>query len=170
MKQWQINLWYDARRVLIYHTHIRKTFGRLVNPYKAYNIVTDITLEEILKMKNDFNLQGVILDMDGTIKHYRNGVSEENKKWTEMLKQELKVCILSNSNQKLVEEVAIPLGLDYIYKARKPSEKGFVRALEKLNLEKENVVVIGDAFFGDIIGAKRIGLKILTVNDLNEKR
>ena len=170
MKQWQINMWYDARRVLIYHTRIRKTFGKLVEPYKAYNIVTDITLEEIRKMKKSFNLQGVILDMDGTIKHYKRGVSEENKKWIEMLEQEAKVCILSNSNRQLVEEVAIPLGLDYIYKAHKPSEKGFVRALAKLGLEKENVVVIGDAFFGDIIGAKRIGLKILTVNDLNEKR
>ena len=170
MKQWQINMWYDLRRIMIYHTHIRKFFGKFVTPYKAYNIVTDITLEEIMKMKRDFDLQGVILDMDGTIKHYRRGVSAKNKEWVEMLKRELKVCILSNSNKQLVEEVAIPLEVDYIYKAHKPFEKGFIQAIGKLGLEREHVIVIGDAFFGDIIGAKRIGLKILTVNDLNEKK
>jgi len=170
MKQWQINLWYDFRRIMIYHTGIRKFFGKFVKPYKAYNIVTDITLEEIVKMKKDFDLQGVILDMDGTIKHYRKGVSEENREWVEILKKNLRVCILSNSNKYLVEEVAIPLELDYIYKARKPSEKGFVKAIDKLGLEKEKIIVIGDAFFGDIIGAKRIGLKILTVKDLNKYR
>lgn len=170
MKQWQINLWYDFRRIMIYHTGIRKFFGKFVKPYKAYNIVTDITLEEIVKMKKDFDLQGVILDMDGTIKHYKKGVSAENKEWVEMLKGEVKVCILSNSNKKLVEEVAIPLGVDYIYKARKPYKDGFIKAIGKLGLEREHVVVIGDAFFGDIIGAKRIGLRILTVKDLNEKR
>jgi predicted HAD superfamily phosphohydrolase YqeG len=50
--------------------------------------------------------------------------------------------------------------------ARKPLPHGFRRALTVLDLPRERVVVIGDQFFTDVLGAKLLGIRVILVPPL----
>ena len=171
MKQLHIKIWYEFRRLTIYYTGARRVLKLFLKPDRAYRKVTDISPEVIREIKEEMGIKGIILDMDGTIKHYSKGIPEDIKDWVEMIKVNFKLCLLSNATEKLVEEATIPLKIDnYVYKAHKPSEEGFNKAVKILGLPKEEILVIGDALVGDVLGSRKNGLKVFSVDDLNAKR
>ena len=117
------------------------------------------------------NIKGLILDVDNTLIDYYRNLVEGAEKWCEELKNEgIKCIILSNSNKKRkVEEVAEKLNIDYIMFAKKPLKSGFKRALSKLELKPEEVAVVGDQLFTDVIGAKRMNMFSILVKQVGEK-
>ena len=68
-----------------------------------------------------------------------------------------------------MEEVAEKLNIDYIMFAKKPLKSGFKRALSKLELKPEEVAVVGDQLFTDVIGAKRMNMFSILVKQVGEK-
>jgi HAD superfamily phosphatase (TIGR01668 family) len=56
-----------------------------------------------------------------------------------------------------------------IFKANKPSEKNYLKAVSMMNLSKEEVVFIGDQIFTDIWGAKKAGIKNILVSPIHPK-
>ena len=50
------------------------------------------------------------------------------------------------------------LNVHAVYQARKPSRKGFQKAMETMGLSRDRVCMIGDQLFTDIYGAKRLGI------------
>ena len=77
--------------------------------------------------------------------------------------------ILSNrSNVESVEDFAQKLNLDYIANAKKPLQSGFKQAINKLNEPKENVILVGDQIFTDILGAKLARIKSALVEPLDK--
>ncbi len=64
--------------------------------------------------------------------------------------------ILSNTNKKeKVENVAKKLEIEYEYFAKNHQKKGFIKVQKKLNLKAENIAVVGDQIFTDVIGGNR---------------
>lgn len=114
--------------------------------------VTQIT-SSILKK---YNITGLILDVDNTLIDFNKNMLDGVKEWCENLKKEgIRFCILSNSNKKeKIEKVANELNIPYINFAQKPFKKGFLRAKNILNLKNENIAVVGDQIFTDIIRSK----------------
>ena len=53
-----------------------------------------------------------------------------------------------------------------IPRARKPLPRGFRRAMNVLELRADEVVVIGDQLFTDVLGAKLAGLEVILVDPL----
>ena len=125
----------------------------LLHPNLYLKNVENITIE-LLKQNN---IKGLILDIDNTLIDYDKKISESTIKWCEDLKQQgIKMCILSNTNKvKKVEKVAKILDLNYIYFAHKPNKKGFYKAKDILNLNNENIAVVGDQVFTDVLGGNR---------------
>ena len=125
---------------------------------------------DIEELKHN-NIKGIAIDVDNTLIDYKKIVSEDIKKWVELVKQsELKICILSNSNNKIkVESVAKTLDLEYIMFAQKPMKKGFKKAMKLLDLPAENIAVIGDQVFTDVIGANRMNMLSIYVEPINKK-
>lgn len=117
------------------------------------------------------NIKGIAIDVDNTLIDYKKIVSEDIKKWIELVKQAgFKICILSNSNKKSkVEGVAKTLNLEYIMFAQKPMKKGFKKAMKLLDLPAENIAVIGDQVFTDVIGANRMKMFSIYVEPINQK-
>ena len=117
------------------------------------------------------NIKGLILDVDNTLIDYYRNLVDGAEKWCEELKNEgIKCIILSNSNKRSkVEEVAEKLNIDYIMFAKKPLKSGFKRALSKLELKPEEVAVVGDQLFTDVIGAKRMNMFSILVKQVGEK-
>jgi len=115
--------------------------------------VEDITIEMLMKNK----IKLLILDVDNTLIDYYKNLSEEIIKWAkEMRGQGIKLYILSNTNNKeKVEKVAEKLEIPYKHFAMKPLKKGFKKIEKETNIKAENIAVVGDQIFTDIIGRKQ---------------
>ena len=82
----------------------------------------------------------------------------------------VKLCILSNSNQKdKVEKVAKTLEIPYIYFASKPLKKGYKKAVQILNVKPKNTAMVGDQILTDIVGANRMKMVSILTKPLEEK-
>jgi len=127
----------------------------------------DITIELLNKNK----IKGLILDVDNTLIDYNKNIFEGCKEWCENLKKQgIKMCILSNTNKvHKVEKVAKILDLEYLYFAHKPNKKGFKKAKELLNLQEENIAVVGDQIFTDVLGGNKSKMFTILVKPLDER-
>lgn len=140
-----------------------------MNVYPSLYLDSVKNINPTLLKKN--NIKGLILDVDNTLIDYYRNLVEGAEKWCEELKNEgIKCIILSNSNKRSkVEEVAEKLNIDYIMFAKNPLKSGFKRALSKLELKPEEVAVVGDQLFTDVIGAKRMNMFSILVKQVGEK-
>ena len=131
------------------------------------NSVIDINATLLKKNK----LEALILDVDNTLIDYYKNLIDGAEDWCENLKSEgIKCIILSNSNKKeKVETVAKKLGIKYVMFAKKPLKSGFKKALEKLEMKPEQVAVVGDQIFIDVVGAKRMKMFSILVKQVGEK-
>jgi len=82
----------------------------------------------------------------------------------------IKVTIVSNARKERVEEFCKSLDIDYVYKALKPFSRGFNLAIKKMNLPRENVAIVGDQLFTDILGGNLSKIHTILIKpiDLNE--
>lgn len=129
--------------------------------------VTDISVE--LLKKN--NIHGVILDVDNTLIDFDKNLLPGIENWGEILTQNnIKCIILSNSSKiEKVKTVAEKLKIDYIFFGTKPLKRGFLKAQKRLNLPSENLAVIGDQIFTDVLGANRCKMFSILVNPIAKK-
>ena len=139
----------------------------ILYPKIYLNNVKEITID-YLKEKN---IKGIILDVDNTLIDFDEQLLEGVEKWCENLKQNnIKFCIVSNSNKtRKVSNVAEKLNIPYINLAMKPFKKGFLSAKKILNLKNENIAVVGDQIFTDVIGANRCKMYAILVKPIKEK-
>lgn len=131
------------------------------------NNIKEITLE-LLKEKK---IKGLILDVDNTLIDYDKNLLEGAKEWCDNLKKNnIKICILSNTNQvKKVEKVAKILDLEYIYFAHKPNKKGFYKAQKLLGLKEQEIATVGDQIFTDVLGGNRVGMFTILTKPIDER-
>ena len=131
------------------------------------NNVKEITIE-LLK---ENNIKGLLLDVDNTLIDFNHKILEGVEKWCEDLKKQgIKLCILSNTNKiEKVKKVAKELDLQYINFAKKPSKSGFIKAMNLLNLEPENMAIAGDQVMTDVLGGNRMKMYTILTKPLDKK-
>jgi len=139
----------------------------ILYPKAHFNNVREITIEFL--RENQIN--ALILDVDNTLIDYDKNLSEETIQWAENLKQEgIKLYILSNSNKKeKVKTVAEKLKLEYEYFGKKPLKTGFRKVQKKLQEKSENIGVVGDQIFTDVLGGNRCKMFSILVEPIAEK-
>lgn len=139
----------------------------ILYPKAHFNNVREISIEFLQKNK----IKALILDVDNTLIDYDKNLEESTIKWAEDLKSNgIKLYILSNSNKKeKVETVAKRLKLEYEYFAKKPLKFGFKKVQEKLKEKTENIGVVGDQIFTDVIGGNRCKMFTILVEPIAEK-
>ena len=82
----------------------------------------------------------------------------------------MKLYILSNSNKKeKVEKVAKTLEIPYKNFAMKPFKKGFLEIQKEIKESPENIAVVGDQIFTDILGGNRCKMFTILVEPINPK-
>ncbi len=168
MQQFKLSLWYHIKKVLCYYTGIRYFALKMVKPWKRYNRLIDISISDMKRIIREENIKLIILDMDGTLKHYKYGLLKENRKWVNEIKKYVNVYIVSNASKRYTSEVANDLNLPYVYKARKPRSKYFKYVCDKVLCSPSEVIMIGDSIKCDFIGANKYGInKIILLDDLS---
>ncbi|MCM3632314.1 MULTISPECIES: YqeG family HAD IIIA-type phosphatase [Paenibacillus] len=123
--------------------------------------IYDIPLDELYAQ----GIRGLITDLDNTLVGAKAPLAtDELVKWLATVKQRgIDVVIVSNNNDSRVGAFAAPLGLRYIHAARKPAQRAFRRALELLQLEASQTLMVGDQLMTDVLGGNRMGLHTVLV-------
>ena len=113
----------------------------------------------------------VFLDLDNTLDSYKTKTPSNNAKSLKnrLEKAGLKIIITSNNTGKRVEAYAKALGVDFISSIGKPFAFGLRKALKKLNIKQNEVVLIGDQTVTDISSANGAHIKsVLTDKIVDE--
>ena len=139
----------------------------LLYPKKYINRITDIDLAFL----NENNIKGLILDVDNTLIDIERNVLEGLEDWaSKMIDSGIILYIVSNSNKKYkVKKIADQLNIPFIYFATKPLKRGLKKAAKDMNLSYNNIAVVGDQIFTDVLGANRLKMYSILVEPICEK-
>ena len=139
----------------------------MIYPNIYYNNVNEIKIGFLIKNK----IKALILDVDNTLIDRNKNLSKEIIEWSNELQgQGIKMYILSNTNKKeKVRAVAEKLSVPYEMFAKKPFKKGFLKIQKILNIKPENIAVVGDQLFTDIIGGNRCNMFTILVDPVDKK-
>ncbi|GGN54764.1 YqeG family HAD IIIA-type phosphatase [Oceanobacillus indicireducens] len=130
-------------------------------PNENVKSIFDIQPEKLKKR----GIKGIITDLDNTLVAWDvRDATPEVVKWFEQMKEhDIKVTIISNNNLDRVKAFSDPLGTPYVYSARKPLRRAFNRVAKEMNLEKDEIVVIGDQLLTDVLGGNSAGFYTILV-------
>ena len=119
-------------------------------PSQYVHTVFDITPESLKKK----GIKGIITDLDNTLVEWdRPDATPKLIEWLADMKQAgIQVVIVSNNKELRVKSFADPLGIPFIFQARKPMGRAFRKALAIMEVKRDKVVVIGDQMLTDIFG------------------
>lgn len=132
-------------------------------PNEYYDSTYHIDFQEFY----DIGYRAVLFDVDNTLVEHD---APANKKAIALIKQ-LKsigygVCFVSNNDEVRVKSFNDQVGATYVYKAGKPSAKGYVQAMKKLGTNPTNTLFVGDQIFTDIWGANNAKLYSILVQPI----
>lgn len=127
----------------------------LLFPDNYVKSVYDIDFNKIKKL----GFTSVIFDIDNTlVEHGAKANEKAIQLFSDLKKIGFNTCLISNNYKERVDIFNEDIHSLYICEAKKPSKKGFNKALNLLNTSASDVVFIGDQIFTDILGAKRVGI------------
>lgn len=130
----------------------------------------DIALKSVLDLTPEilgkYEIKGLLMDLDNTLTTHDNprpadGVTD----WIALMKQNgIRMVIVSNNHYERVKPFADMLGLECICEGKKPLSSGFNRAQKHMNIPFENLAVVGDQIYTDVLGANlKRGVKCVYV-------
>jgi len=124
----------------------------------------DITL---LKLKG---IKYLFLDIDNTLAGYK--VKTPDKKMAAFLmslkKAGFELFVISNNTKKRVAYFCESLQIKYYSMAIKPFSFTYKHIINKYHLNSKSIACIGDQYFTDLIGAKKLNLIVIFVIPISE--
>lgn len=130
-------------------------------PNEYVETVFDINLQQLQSQ----NIKAIITDLDNTLVEWdRPLATPEVEDWLVKLKQAgIQVTVVSNNKQNRVQAFCEPLGIRFIWSARKPTNQAFLRAVQEMNVSIAETVVVGDQLFTDVLGGNLLGFHTILV-------
>jgi len=117
---------------------------------------------DLLKQKG---IKYLFLDIDNTLAGY--GKKTPDKKMAEFLlslqQAGFKLFVISNNTRKRVANFCESLKIAHYSMAIKPFSFTYRHIIKKFNLDPLAIACIGDQYFTDVIGAKRLKLIVIFV-------
>lgn len=133
-------------------------------PRLKVQTIYDIPLQQLWEA----GIRGIITDLDNTLVGAKDPhATPELIKWLEQVRAiGFKIVIVSNNHHSRVSRFSEPLGIPFLYKAKKPLLVSFRRALELLQLRSGQAAVVGDQMMTDVLGGNRLGLYTVLVQPI----
>lgn len=141
------------------------SWGRLVQPDLVLGgSILSLTPDIVSK----YNLQGLVLDVDETlVPLYATEASAPLQDWVKEIRQATVLWLVSNNlSQNRIGRIAQSLNLPYISGARKPSRRKLRQAVDQMNLPVEQVGMVGDRLFTDVLAGNRLGMFTILVEPM----
>ena len=145
---------------------ITDLFSKIIPKYR-FNKLTDIDVSIFS------NKDLIIFDIDNTLV-FSEGV--ETKKeiivWFNKINEDYRCICLSNSRtiKKRNDKISQLLGCEvFLSKFKKPSKRLFKSIKEVYNIKTNEIVIVGDRIFSDILFGNLNGVSTVLVNPINNK-
>lgn len=141
----------------------------MLNIFKPTYIVESIYNIKVEDLKR-LGKEVVFTDLDNTLIAWNHPhATEEVIEWIKNLDDNgIEVVALSNNTPKRVTEALKTLDITHVSSAYKPRRKGFKKAFESVNSEKDKIIMVGDQVITDIIGANRFKIDSVLVKPILE--
>jgi HAD superfamily phosphatase (TIGR01668 family) len=129
---------------------------RFVTPHLRLDRVLDLPSRRLWAL----GIEGLLLDLDGTLKGYTAGeIPADVTDWVQGLRAEgFRLCLLSNGRPGRVGAFARVLEIPFVARACKPLPFGCHAAVRALGLRRDRVAVVGDQVFADVLAGRLAGL------------
>ena len=114
------------------------------------------------------NIKGLILDVDETLVPFKQKeASMELQQWIAKISQNTPIWLVSNNvSQARISDIAKSVDLPFIFAARKPSRRKLKQAARAMNLPVEQVAMVGDRLFTDVLAGNRLGMFTILVEPM----
>lgn len=129
----------------------------MLYPKYRFDSVTKITAQDLQKM----GVLGIAVDLDNTVAIDHTDIPLEGAvEWMLQMKQEgFKILLLTNAKKDRAKSFSKILGdIDYVGFACKPLRTAYIRAKKAMGLKSNQIAMIGDQLFTDILGANLAGM------------
>lgn len=112
----------------------------------------------------------LLFDLDNTCVgyHVKSPTGEMEKLFKKLTKDGFKVIIFSNATRKRLVPF-VNLGVVVHPASKKPLAGNFKKILEKYHFAKNEVCIIGDQLFTDILGGNKVGINTCLVEPLTSE-
>lgn len=141
-------------------------WGKLLQPDLWLNDSLFALTPDVLERHH---LQALVLDVDETIvPRTIKQLSDEVVPWVKSVQQVAPQIWLVSNNPSIarIERIAQLLDVPYIARAGKPSRHHLRRAVEAMNLRPEQVGMVGDRLFTDVLAGNRLGMFTVLVKPM----
>ncbi len=139
----------------------------LIRPHLRFSGVCRISHTHLTSR----NLNGLLLDVDCTLKDYYSSTFPDTvTTWIHKMQEAgIKLCLFSNGKAQRIEPLAKKIGLPFIAPAMKPLPFACKSAAEILDLPVNQLAMVGDQLFADILFGRLAGLFTILVEPTTSK-
>ena len=135
-------------------------------PKLMTDALTDVTPELLTRR----GVKLLMLDFDNTIVPYTTSTpTPEMASWLQTMnaREDIQVCIVSNSHNSRVPEFCQKYGLDCITHAKTPFSRGIQECLAKYGIPASQAALVGDQIYTDVLGANCAGVTSILVKAIH---
>ncbi len=139
----------------------------MFGPDRFVSRLADIAHEELEGMGK----RGLIVDLDNTLMGFRQTeLCKEHLAWCERAHARgFRMVMVSNNFTERVTGIASQLRIPCVPNALKPLPFGVMRAIRMLEVPREEIAVVGDQLFTDVLSGKLCGLYTILTEPIEAK-
>lgn len=136
--------------------------SKVIKPTIVINDICQLD-GEMLDYLESIGVQGLILDVDETLRYDMQDLSPEVISWLSMIKKRFRVAVVSNGMDGKVSKILESMNIPYYTMAFKPCRIKVRKAIVGLCVSNRTIMMVGDDYIDDIYTGNRMNMKTCLV-------